>query len=371
MRIFISICICLLYLGTVAQKKDSTTVYLDEHIAITGKKNAVFSAVSVKKSDHWELYAVYPDAGALLIMSFKDQKLQSRDGEFIAYYSKKQPWIRGRFKNDEPDGNWIFYYPNGQVKQFGLIENGQMTGIWTSYYETGQVSALEDFGSATASLPVTTNRKDKNTSLLDLKNISSRLDGLSKHYYPGGQLNDSGYYRNNLKEGSWQYFHINGKQKGIGNYFADSLTGTWSWYHANGKPATIELYKSAKLTSVACFDEQGTPTGNDCPVNKVPYPIGAFTNFKLYMENNLLIPDSLRGIIDYGEVVLQATISAEGKLIKLQIVSASHAALAKEAETFFRSFENWSPAILHNMPATFQIEYTIDFNRFSGDSHSP
>src|SRR5690349_12669250 len=123
MRIFISMFICFLYLGTAAQKKDSIPVYLDENIAITGKKNAVFSAMSFKNLDHWELNAVYPDASVLLIMSFKDQKLQSRDGEFIAYYSKKQPWIRGRFKNDVPDGNWVFYFPNGQIRQFGMIEN--------------------------------------------------------------------------------------------------------------------------------------------------------------------------------------------------------------------------------------------------------
>ena len=79
--------------------------------------------------------------------------------------------------------------------------------------------------------------------------------------------------------------------------------------------------------------------------------------------DNIYWPRELDGKDYEGVVKVRYTISAEGKLVKFEVLETPHQALSKEVERFFNSLEGWYPAISHNRAIDFTSEFSIEFYR--------
>ncbi|KIC95596.1 toxin-antitoxin system YwqK family antitoxin [Flavihumibacter solisilvae] len=361
MRLLLILITLFIAAPALAQKSDTSWLSLNEHLA-PQKKGGIYPAIVIQQNNRWVLYALQPDTSFVLVMSFLDRKLRTRDGAFAAYQAGKKPLVTGSYRNNLPDSTWSFYDEKGNLLQKGQMSLGQMTGDWTFYTGGRKRSVLHHESQQDTRLPQVT--EPANGSLLALNNIRQRMHGPAIFYYPDGAVKDSGAYFNNWMHGEWIHRYENGRLQGSGNYTNDSLTGTWSWFRKDGSQATIEQYRRNKLVSIECFNTEGKPSGNSCPVLQRPYPIGSFTNFSLYAENNLFIPDTLKGVIAHGEVKMRVSISSTGKLVSIKTLSSTHPLLTSEAEAFFHSFTEWSPAIIHNMYADYDVEYELYFTRF-------
>lgn len=188
------------------------------------------------------------------------------------------------------------------------------------------------------------------------------LDGPAITFYINGHKKDSGAYQLNRKQGPWQYWYPNGQPESAGPYTKDTKEGYWEYYRLNGARSTREKYVNNKVTALECFDENGQPSGNTCPITKPPVPLGKFMNFDKYALDNMFWPEELKRSDIQGDVKIQYTITKEGKLENLNVLRSPHKAMSEEVIRFFKTLE-WSPAVSHNRPIDYTTHYTVPFYR--------
>jgi TonB family protein len=353
--------------SSFAQKKQRDTVrkYLDERLAFTNKANMTFPALAVRDGSHWQVMSVYEDTSILLNIYFKDEDLTIKDGPFVLYHPKKQKAIEGRFVDNVKQGVWKIWYENGQLKDSGRYINNYQTGIWHSWNDSGQLVAIKHFQDSikiTGVIRGYINPREKRPTILAGDTSITILDGPSMSFYPNGQLRDSGDYRFNRKEGLWKYKYSNGNLESKGSYIRNVQFGIWEYYRENGLPSTKEKYENNKITALECFDEQGNPSGNACSIQKLPVAQGKFLDFNKYALDNMFWPEQLKRSDVEGMVEIEYTISKEGKMTSIKILSTPHQLMSAEVIRFFKTLE-WSPAVSHNRPVDHTMKYRIPFFR--------
>jgi TonB family protein len=176
-------------------------------------------------------------------------------------------------------------------------------------------------------------------------------------------MKDSGAYTNNLKKGLWKIWYKNGVLESTGKYVNNQMEGEWEFFREDGTRSTKEKYMNSKVVSLECFDEQGNPAGSNCAVLKPAVPLGKFDNFDEYALNNMFWPKELKNSNVGGDVIIEYTISKEGRLLKLKTLTSPHPLLEAEALRFFKTLMEWSPAISHNRPIEYTATYKVPFYR--------
>ena len=353
-----------------AQKGDTVTKYLDINIELTDKANMAYPAVAVKDGGHWFLYSLYPDTSLLLKIYFRDKALSVKDGPYTIYYPHNIKSQEGYFRENEAFGPWQFWYEDGQIRDSGRLENNSMTGVWKKWFQNGKPESVGHFSKPDISFPQATKenpRRPKDKSiLLKTEKISFIRNGPWISWYENGRLKDSGDYFYEQKEGPWKYFYEDGKEQSTGIYKNDFFTGEWTWYHENGNLSTRETYANNKLTGLSCFDENGQYTGDLCNIIKMPGPLGNFSDLDTYIQDSTVWNEQMleqaRSWQTDPVVKVKFTITKEGKLTHFFILRSPGDPFRKEALRLFQGLTNWSPAISHNRPSDYTMEYDIQFH---------
>lgn len=353
---------------SLAQKKQPDTVrkYLNLDLALTNKANGELPALSVKTGDHWLLMSVYPDTSVLLKAYFQDEKLTIKDGPFVLYHPKKLKAAEGLYENNIKQGPWMFWHPNGKLRDSGVYKNNHYTGEWRRWNDSGQLVSITHYPAPEDIRTVisgTGGRFDKRPSILAGDTSVSIMQGTAMSFYPNGQLQDSGAYIQNLKEGVWKNWYKNGNLESMGSYVHSIQEGEWEYFRENGTRSSREKYVKSKVTALECFDEQGNFYGNTCAIQKPPVPQGKFLDFDKYALDNMFWPEELKRADIEGTVHLEYTITKEGKLTNLKILATPHKLMADEVIRFFNSIGQWSPAISHNRPIDYTVRYQVPFYR--------
>lgn len=346
-----------------AQKADTIRKYLDQELKFTSRKNAVFPALQVKTNDHWILYSVYPDTGTLIKAYFLDKDLTIKDGPYVLYHPKKIKAVEGYYAKNLSTGIWRYWYVNGQIKDSGQIINNQLSGLWKSWYENGNLQMEIHYSDVTDGGTPGKSKQDIVSLIPDHASLKFTMNGEAKTYYKSGKLLDSGAYSANLKQGVWKKWYENGKLESMGKFVNNIMTDDWEFYRENGNRSSREKYVNSKVVSMECYDEDGKSTGSYCSILKPPVALGNFNDFNEYVLDNVFWPKDLKDENIQGKVKVKYTVTKEGKLKNLIIVSSPHELLSKEVERFFGTIENWSPAISHNRAVDFEMEYEVPFLR--------
>lgn len=352
-------------LAVQAQKGDTLRKYLNESLEYSSKDDAAYGAMAIKSGEYWFMMAVYPDTSILLKAYFKDKKLSIKEGPFTLYYPNKLKAMEGNYSNNVQQGVWKFYHRNGQMKDSGMLKNNQMVNTWYSWHENGQLFSIATYPSDDLVPDKYTPMKlDRKPGVLADDPIVNAKDGVWKSYHPNGKLRDSGSYKQTAKNGYWASFHENGQPESVGTYNLDVQEGIWEYFHTNGQPSTKEKYVNGKVVDLACFDENGQPTGSFCSLLKPPTPIlERFADFKTYMLDHLFWPKELDGKDVNGLVKISYTISKDGLLTEFKVLQSPHELISKEVERFFRSIEKWAPAVSHNRTIELAVLLDIPFYR--------
>jgi TonB family protein len=191
--------------------------------------------------------------------------------------------------------------------------------------------------------------------------LNNEKNDLWMSWYAGGEKKDSGYYKKGLKNGSSSSWFENGNPKYNGYFFLNSADSTWTWYHENGNPSTKEKYNYGKLTFLECYDSLGNYSGVSCALEKAPTIKGYYGGINKYIIDSLYYPEealkkNIQGIVD-----VQFTISKDGKLGDVKIISSSDSLLSNEVIRVIKSVDAWYPAIEHNRPVDFTQKLKIPF----------
>ena len=123
-------------------------------------------------------------------------------------------------------GMVVDYYQNTtNVYLAYLLENGKQDSGWTRhYYEDGELQSEQ----------------------LSSKGQAIR-HGKFSSFYPNGQLEETGYYFDDLKNGIWKAFHENGSILFEQNYIKNKLEGDYKVWESDGELVLHENYKDGKL----------------------------------------------------------------------------------------------------------------------------
>jgi antitoxin component YwqK of YwqJK toxin-antitoxin module len=322
-------------------QKDSVRKYLDGDLHFTTKKNFVYPAMAIKNNDHWVLYAVYPDTTVLLTVFFKDAALTIKDGPFTLYHPKKIVAQKGNFKNNIPDGQWQTWYPGGQLKNEGAIINNHLSGTWKYWYENGQPMSERSYiySDSMAGQPAHQSYP------------AYKVEKVLDDFAPDGKL-----------EGKGTTWYENGNKESVLNYHNDSLSGVCAWFRENGSPSSKETYVNGKVTELECYNEEGKYTGSTCSILKLPVLIHPIFTAEDYIVNELH-KEKRKDINEEGEAQVTFTITKNGTVKDLLILSSPDPALSKHIVQVFAAMPAWSPAVTHNRKIDYAVKLVIPYYR--------
>lgn len=363
-----TVIILLLSLQAYAQKKQADTVrkYLTSDLHFTNKANMVFPALAIRQAeDRWMLLSAYRDTSVLLRAWFRDADLTIKDGPFALYHPKRIKAIEGTYLDNVRQGIWKTWHSNGKLKDSGMIINNYLVGRWYTWNGAGKLEAIIHYTHQDSVPGVAAGHfdpKDKRRSIMAGDTTVSILNGPTITFYPDGLPKDSGQYVNDRKEGLWKEWQKGGQLESMGTFVNNTQQGEWQYYHPNGQRSTREIYSNSKITLLECYDEQGKPTGNACPILKPPVAQGRFLDFDKYVLDNLFWPEELKKSAIQGEVEITYTITTTGEMQDLKVIRSPHEAMSREVTQFFKTLK-WSPAVSHNRPIEFAMKHKIPFYR--------
>jgi antitoxin component YwqK of YwqJK toxin-antitoxin module len=316
-------------LFAASQRNDTVMKFLNANLEFTSEQYAVYYGVAVKRTEGWFLYALYPDTTPLLKVHYKDRALKVKEGHYASYYPGNRLAHSGHYHNNMKTGIWQSWYENGQRKDSGFYTDNYMTGIWKRWYENGSPASVSGY------LSTFTYEEQQRMRLTGQVPESGARDGSFVTWYPNGNKESEGVYRNSL------------------------LQGRWLWYHENGKLSTEETYSNGVLSDLTCFDSSGKESGNLCGISKpaVLKGIGDFRSF--LMENLSWPPEAIKNRIE-GTVWVSFSVDKNGKLQGLYITGLSNV-LRNAVNEFFQKLPDWEPAVSHNRVVEWKEMVEIPF----------
>ncbi len=230
--------------------------------------------------------------------------------------------LTGTFKEkslNTKNGYFIYYYPGGAKQMEGRMENNLQEGWW-------------------------------------------------KGWYASGKIKDSVFFNRGAKNGGSFAWFENGLQKFTGAYKNNEPSGDWNWFHENGNPSTKEKYVNQKIVSLECFDSTGKYSGFQCGLETTPSIIGMYGGIHKFIVDSLLYPaDAFKRGIE-GTVNLEFTITRNGSMENLQIISSPDKLLSDEVIRIILRVPGWYPALEHNRPIDYRMKLNIPFYRNQEDN---
>lgn len=88
--------------------------------------------------------------------------------------------------------------------------------------------------------------------------VRGKKNGEFRLKHVNGNLIMKGTIKENLNEGTWNYYYPNGKLESSGNFVNNLAEGKWIWYYESGDVKEIGFFKAGKKEgSWTIFDENG------------------------------------------------------------------------------------------------------------------
>jgi antitoxin component YwqK of YwqJK toxin-antitoxin module len=152
----------------------------------------------------------------------------------------------GEFIDNKYNGEWTFYHYYGKVHAKGTFKNQDSIvlgssgvpitgreGLWRHWYENGQ---LEQEGNYVNGKEEGLLRGWHENGQLEVEKnyINGKLEGLLRGWHENGQLEAEVNYINNKREGLLRRWHENGQLRKEGNYINGKLEGLLRYWRENG-----------------------------------------------------------------------------------------------------------------------------------------
>lgn len=206
--------------------------------------------------------------GILYISSIRRHRLQ---GKWESWYTAEQACDSGAFYKGLPDGEWRRWSPDGQLlairtydaeklmrikAELGRANSRQASYRLSRIYMKNKYLALR-YLQASYSFPGSRHLP----SHFSLKEVVEHNttpgntyqpvfdeclhQGLYMNFFPDGSTQDSGYYRNGLREGFWLHRNAGDRSVLIGTYANGVRQGTWKLFNAQWRFYGLIVYDKA------------------------------------------------------------------------------------------------------------------------------
>ncbi len=180
-------------------------------------------------------------------------------------------------------------------------------------------------------------------------------------WYPSGRLRDSLFFVNSQPHGPSFSYYENGNTESAGIFRQGKYDLDWTFYHENGKIATREKYTAEKLADLECFDTAGNSTGFNCALLRTPEIKGIYGGFNKYLQDSITYPEAAKKNSLKGLVHFEFTVSKEGAVKNITILSSPDKILSDEVMRVVKSVPGWYPAISHNRLMDYTFKISVPF----------
>ncbi|MEA3462102.1 MAG: toxin-antitoxin system YwqK family antitoxin [Bacteroidota bacterium] len=160
---------------------------------------------SGRKTGHWK--ELYPDGKTLYEADFVEGHPA---GEMVRYYENGGVRARILFEAEGNRSHTQLYYESGKLAADGLYVNQAKDSVWTYYSDIdGSVRIREQYQ-------------------------EGKLEGMSRSYYPNGEVSEDVQWKQNEKDGTWKQYYENGLPRLSGHYEKGKLQGSYELYFSDG-----------------------------------------------------------------------------------------------------------------------------------------
>lgn len=181
--------------------------------------------------------------------------------------------------------------------------------------------------------------------------------GTHKRYHDNGQLllvkNHNG---NSGLVGELRSYYDNGNKNFGGFYKNDKRDGVWDFYYRNGNKIASLVYEVGEIKTYSLWNEDGTEKKEKLIFEKRPKFKGGKNALANYVRKNL--SPRFKKSKFKGRLILRFTINKEGRPEDILIHPENLSEKDKNSVlTFFREMPNWEPGIQLNRKV--KVKYTL------------
>ncbi|GGF03123.1 energy transducer TonB [Hymenobacter cavernae] len=132
---------------------------------------------------------------------------------------------------------------------------------------------------------------------------------------------------------------------------------------ANDTTLTLALAANTKALSEVVMVESGSKRKGQMPAPPpvAPMPVGGFPAFEEYLKKELHYPEEAESKHLEGTVKLEFTVTVEGKIENLKVVSGLSKECDAEALRLVQEGPSWRPAIIKGRPAAQKVRVNVPF----------
>ncbi len=195
--------------------------------------------------------------------TFKEGQL---DGKWIIYDAQQRKVTEWEFADGERHGLSSWYYPTGKKMREMPYRKGALHGEVVEWHINGEATLREAYqdgrkiAAKTAFHPKSKVKQSEGMYLF-AKIVPKTADdwwsatpaeftqigkderhGTWTSWYPNGQKQMVGEYRNDVEVGRFTWWYQNGQKATEGEYQIGKPDGQWTWWHQNGQKATQGSY---------------------------------------------------------------------------------------------------------------------------------
>ncbi|MCX6244584.1 MAG: hypothetical protein NTU98_07740 [Bacteroidetes bacterium] len=189
----------------------------------------------------------------------------SKDGHWKELYPDGRLKAEGDYKDGKQVGEWKYFYPEGKLEQTGrYTASGKLQGTWRWYYENGQLMREEEYIDGLKD-GMHTEYDESGKMVEEGEYVQDNEDG--PWFTTIGDYIERGTYRDGLKNGKWDSFHmtiLNSKTDSVisfsGSFVEDNPDGKHIYYWDNGKVKNEGSYLMGKKEGDwIMYEYDGTP----------------------------------------------------------------------------------------------------------------
>jgi antitoxin component YwqK of YwqJK toxin-antitoxin module len=184
-------------------------------------------------------FCLYAIASTTTVVS-DTNKLDGNGKKTGIWKEKSEMYIYyGTYKNDKREGVWIGYHPNGIISSIDEYKDGKKNGYSIGIDVAGFYFRKDYYTNDTLDgvcIGYTNTSGPKPHSEIHYR--MGKLNGLKKVYYPDGNIQEEGYFTNNLRSGKSKWYTADGNLSMEYTYKNGNMEGPQKTFYPNGNIAS-------------------------------------------------------------------------------------------------------------------------------------
>ena len=175
-------------------------------------------------------WVIYAGSQKISEVNFVDGK---RSGPAVWWYQTGGKMRELVFADNLLHGSATFYRPSGQVARTETYDDGHRIEKLKQKTPEGQLYCEGTYRHPKIVMVEKDSWTDSSFATFEMQG-SGVKEGAWTVYYPNGQKQMVGAYKNDKPVGEFTWWHSTGQRASVGRFVQGKKTGEWTWWHANG-----------------------------------------------------------------------------------------------------------------------------------------